>query len=455
MKTSLRSRFTCPAIGFVLLATLLSSSSSRAAGADSFPDAHLQAIESACTLCSAAGSERRVLAGDVAEYTLPVQVGPGEHDRVLLHRVVRERAPWVPRSAPRGVFFVHGDLLGFDGAFLAAAGVPAVDDAHALPVFLAQRGLDVWGISLRWTQVPAATTDLSIMTDWDLETDATDVRIGLAAARLARTLTGSGASRLALLGWSRGGQIGYAVLDAESQLAPAQRHVKAFVPVDIYLKTDDPVLRARACARYELLAARIAGGEIADTSGQLIAALGTLAELAPGAASPILPGLTNRQAGLLPGQATFNFFPPGLEPVPVYHFTGGLFDQNGLPTGLLYSNEALLFSAFETASPFQPTRELADGDAAICDGPSVPDVPWDDHFEDVSVPVLYVGAGGGFGAFGIYTASLLGSTDVSAHIVSLTPPAARLFDIGHADIFIADDAPALFWQPVLDWLRAH
>jgi len=71
------------------------------------------------------------------------------------------------------------------------------------------------------------------------------------------------------------------------------------------------------------------------------------------------------------------------------------------------------------------------------------------------VPVLYVGAGGGFGDFGLYTTTLLGSTDVQTHIVQLQPDPARLFDFGHADLFNATDAPSLVWQPILDWLQAH
>jgi len=82
-------------------------------------------------------------------------------------------------------------------------------------------------------------------------------------------------------------------------------------------------------------------------------------------------------------------------------------------------------------------------------------VPFDDHLADITVPVLYVGAGGGFGAFGVYTTTLLGSTDVSIHLTTLVPPADRIEDFGHVDLFLADDAAALVWQPILDWLQSH
>ena len=44
--------------------------------------------------------------------------------------------------------------------------------------------------------------------------------------------------------------------------------------------------------------------------------------------------------------------------------------------------------------------------------------------------------------------TLLGSTDVSTHIVSLAP--VRIADFGHADLFLANQAESLAWQPILD-----
>ncbi len=69
------------------------------------------------------------------------------------------------------------------------------------------------------------------------------------------------------------------------------------------------------------------------------------------------------------------------------------------------------------------------------------------------MPVLYVGAGGGFGEFGVFNTTVLGSTDVSSLVVSLNED--RAIDIGHQELFIADNAENLFWQPVLAWIQAH
>lgn len=387
--------------------------------------------------------ERHSLGHGVAEYFFTVQVGAGTYDRIGLHRIVKEIAPNVPAHASRAVFLAPGDIWNFQAAFEGRA--------NPLPLFLAENGIDVWGIDYRWTRVPASVTDLSFMQHWGLEQDAHDLGVALGVARVTRGLTGSGLGKIFLLGWSRGGQIGYAYLNDETRLPPALRQVRGFIPVDIYLKTDVPQLQSFACQRQQASAAAVAAGNYAATSGVLINLIGTLATTNPSGASPVVPGFDNHQAGLFVGELTFALL-GGLEPVPFYHFTGGTLDANGVPTGLSYSNEADLFHFEIGASPYQPNQELADADASTCGTPAV---SFDDHLHDITVPVFYLGAGGGFGEYGLYTLTLLGSTDVTSHIVHQTTPDQRLFDFGHADLFIGNAAQTLAWQPILDWVRAH
>jgi hypothetical protein len=384
--------------------------------------------------------ERRALGGGVAEYVYKIRVGPGPYDEIGLHRVVRETAPGTPAHANRAVFLAPGDIWNFRAAFLTGA--------NPLPLFLANNGVDVWGIDYRWTFVPPGA-DTSFMQSWGLEQDASDVGFALGVARHLRAMTGSGFGRLFLLGWSRGGQIGYAYLGGESQLPPGQQHVRGFIPVDIYLKTDVAQFRDFACQRQANTEAAIGAGQHANPVGGLVSLLGTLALTDPNGPSILDPNLTNRQAGLLTGQATFALL-GGLEPVPFYHFTGGLFDESGAPAGLLYSDEHDLFTFLQAASPFQPNRELADADAATCEGM---DVAFDDHLAAITVPVLYIGAGGGFGEHGNYTTTLLGSDDVTSLVVTKT--ALRLLDYGHADLFLASDAQEEVWEALLDWMSAR
>jgi pimeloyl-ACP methyl ester carboxylesterase len=401
----------------------------------------LAAARPAASLVS--GIERHALTADVAEYFFTVRVGSGPYDQIGVHRVVKESAPNVPAHASRALFLAPGDIWNFRAAFESRA--------NPLPVYLAENGIDVWGIDYRWTFVPASVTDLSFMKTWGLEQDARDLGIAIGAARVTRALTGSGFGKIFLLGWSRGGQIGYAYLNGETQVPPGLRQVKGFIPVDIYLKTDVPELQARACTRQQATEAAIAQGHYAATSGGLIAAIGNAAVSNPNGASAVVPGFNNRQAGLFVGEATFALL-GGLEPVPFYHFTGGTFDANGVPTGLLYSNEQDLFHFEIAAAPYQPNQELADADASTC---GQTNVAFDDHLAQITVPILYIGAGGGFGEYGLYTTTLLGSTDVTSHIVHKTPADQRLFDFGHADLFLANDAQTLVWRPILDWIKAH
>jgi pimeloyl-ACP methyl ester carboxylesterase len=392
---------------------------------------------------SLATANRRMLTANVAEYSFKLRVGPGPYDEIGIHRVVRETAPNRPAHTTDAVFLAPGDIWNFRAAFLTGA--------HPLPVFLAENGIDVWGIDYRWTLVPGGLPDYSFMQSWGIAQDARDLAAALAVARVGRALTGSGLNKLFLLGWSRGGQIGYAYLSEETRVPQILRQVRGFIPVDIYLKTDVPALKSAACQRAQNTNTAIAGGAYANTSGALIATLGNLAVSAPSGTSPIVPTLTNRQAGLLVGEATFTFLAP-LEPAPFYHFTGGVFDSEGKPAGLLYSNEADLFAFEQASSPVQPNRELADADAATCDATNV---PFDDHLDDIKVPILYIGAGGGFGEYGIYTTTLLDSTDVSTLIIDKLPDTQRLLDYGHADLFLANNAQTLVWQPILNWLHSH
>lgn len=402
-------------------------------------------LRSACEMIQPA---RRILAGNIAEYSFLLPVGKGQYDVIGIHRVVKERSPWRPVRTAKALLMAHGDIWNFRAAFLA-------DPQRGLPVFLARNGIDVWGIDFGWTLVPAATTGFSFLKNWGIERDARDLGAALAVARGVRFATNDGSGKMLLLGWSRGAQIGYAYLDRESQLPAGLRQVRGFIPVDIYLKTDVEALRQAACARYLGSLPVWQAGTYENRNGTLVLTIWQLATTDPNGASPILPGFTNRQASLAVGSMTFLFFPPDLGPSPLYHFTGGTFDAQGLPTGLVYTPESSLLALEKGAAPYQPARELLDADAAGCDDDSIAEVSFDDHLDDITVPVLYVGGNGGIGSLGIYTTTLLGSSDVTSLIVDLQPPAAQLAEFGHADIFLAMNAQTLVWQPILSWIQGH
>ena len=403
--------------------------------------------------CTMGNAERRQLVDDIYEYSYRVRVGPGTYDIITLHRVVRELGQWSPVRTAKSVFMVHGDALGFRGAFLSSAGSAAVAPGHSIAVFLAREGVDVWGIDQRWVHVPAGTTDFSFMKDWNLGLHAGDVRTGLALARGWRAYTGNDAGRMVLMGWSRGATVSYAYLNAETQQPPDKRHVSGFIPVDMAYTLAPGATQERqaACQTHAAFAqAQVSGQYEGGQLGATLQFIGSLAIAQPGNPSPLLPGYTNRQVALLFGAATHGFQNPSV--IPGYHWTGGVFSAEGLPTGLSWTAERFFFDTLTQASPYQSIGEQVDTLAMWC---GAPDVPYDDHLALVKVPVLYVGAAGGVGGYGLHSLSLLGSKDISNHVVQRFPDMYRAVDYGHADLFLAADAPQAVWAPILDWVKRH
>lgn len=81
--------------------------------------------------------------------------------------------------------------------------------------------------------------------------------------------------------------------------------------------------------------------------------------------------------------------------------------------------------------------------------------PVPDHLADIQVPVFYLGAGGGFGEYGLYTTTLVGSSDVTTLVVRELDPARQDEDYGHGDLLYAGGAPAVAWEPLAGWIESH
>ncbi|QSQ27453.1 hypothetical protein JY651_22190 [Pyxidicoccus parkwayensis] len=411
---------------------------------------------------------REALFGNVAHYRLKLRVGPGEHDFVTLHRVVREDAPWRPSRSNRAVFMVHGDGWGFEAAFLSSVGSAYVPADHSIAAYLAKEGVDVWGIDLRWAGVPTQTQDFSFMANWTLETHARDVGVGLAVARALRLATGSGGNgSMHLMGWSRGAAVAYVYMNLEAQLPRGLRQVDGFIPMDMVVRYSpaDADLKAHACERYAALSAarqagRVEGGLLGPAPGITLQAIGQLAALLPGAPTPLLPEdvfgpgtgkPTNRKVAIVSAAATGLLMAPLKPLAPDYHLMAAQPDALGLPETLTFTNEGYLFEYAQRAAPYQSLNEVVETEAWAC-GQAV---PYDDFLNKVNVPVLYVGAAGGVGRYGEYSLTQLGSHDVTVLIARTLPESARARDFGHADLFLANDARERVWKPVLQWVKAH
>ena len=190
-------------------------------------------------------AKRTELADHLAHYEIVLRVGSGPFDKIGLHRIVKEIRPWNAVNARHATMLVSGDAYGF-GSFIASLNSNVVPHDHSIAIQMATAGIDVWGIDLRWTRVPADTANLDVMANWGVDVDLNDLDVAVDVARNIRRITSDADIKLSLLGWSRGGQLGYLYLARESQQRLARRNIKTFIPVDILLKTNDESIRQSA-----------------------------------------------------------------------------------------------------------------------------------------------------------------------------------------------------------------
>lgn len=397
--------------------------------------------------CGLLDFEREVLTEDVVHYSFRLQVGPEPYGVIGLHRVVKESRPHHPIRSRNALFMLHGGGLGFVNSFMASTQIDDMPLENNLPIYFAQNDVDVWGIDMAWTFIPSDEEDFSFAIDWGLQREIDDLQAGIAVARFVRLFTGNGLRKLDLLGWSMGEGKGYAYLNAESQRPPGHRHIKGFIPVDYALRTGTPEGDEAACNGYQAVAEARATGTYMNADGALANFVAYLANIDPGGDSPIFPGFTNMQVVL--GALTQTNLLLGGYP-PTFHLVAGQFDEAAMPVGYQFVDFQFGVDFYASWEPYQPNLIFQELAGMGCDDH---DVAFDDHFDDITVPILYVAPGGGAGALGEYMATQVGSTDFQSLIISTN--AEPLLDIGHVDIFsgyIGLDLPGLVWQPILDWL---
>jgi hypothetical protein len=388
----------------------------------------------------------RHIVGDVYESVYTVRTGTGEHDRIRLHRIVREK-DGRPLRARTAVLLLHGDAWGFDAAFMRGSSSP-----DSLPAYLAARGVDVWGVDLAWTLVPDDTDNYDFMADWGLQHDVNDLSRALAFARGVRAATGSGDGTLTLGAWSRGGWIGYALLNQETQKPRGLRQVRSLVSMDNLFKSDDAHARAEHCALAAMNDGFLAAGDFAyDFRGT--EDIGYLAETDPDGPSPYWGApYTNLGATLSHAAAGFQ---TGTHPfTPWFHFAAGVFpdrDTTRDPVGLRFTDVHEWDDFLMGIGNFEPVRLQAEAQHVTCDDGSTQ--RFDGHLQDIRVPILYVGAAGGFGTYGVYSMNRTGSRDRQAIIVRTLPRGQENQDFGHVDLFYARDAKHYSWQRILRWLH--
>ncbi|HWP98446.1 MAG TPA: hypothetical protein VN426_16510 [Syntrophomonadaceae bacterium] len=396
-------------------------------------------------------TDNKLLSNNIHEYVYILKVGDGPHDFIGVHRVVKDRLPFVPIKADKAVMMIPGDSCDFHSAFLLPS-----DRDRSMAVYLAKNNIDVWGIDLRWTFITPVTSDFSFMKSWNTDTHLGDIRMGVRFARTVRALTGSGKGKIFMLGHSRGAQFVYAYANNETQLPAGKRDLCGIIPMDMVYKfaPQDQALQNAAYARYQAYKTIYDAGKYYSDDGLQMKVLASLAGIAPDAPSKAVPGMTNMQAALFALTSTYATVIPPLQSItPYYHYLAGTFDAaSGLPTGLRYADPQYIIRQGIAAPPYQSLGEMIDGEALMSDAV---DVPYDDHLQEITIPVLYVGAAGGMGAYGTYTPTLLGSKDKSTVMVQLEATGSEALDFGHADLIWSNNAPSLVWQPIRKWIQNH
>jgi pimeloyl-ACP methyl ester carboxylesterase len=377
----------------------------------------------------------------VAEYTYVLQVGPGQYDQIAVHRVVREEAEGVPAPSAQTIFMFHGDVWGFDPAF--AGDVGRQDRAPNVATYLAQHDVDVWGSDRRWVLIDDHPDNFDFMADWDFSSDLGDLRLALALQQAVRALSGGGTGRTPLLGWSRGGQFAYAYASHEAGLPLEERYVDGIIPVDIALRyaPEDQQYADNNCASFRALRRKIDRGHY-QTNLRFFHQVGRAAVRDPEGQSEFNPGLTNAQYAVYFGSQASRFFNPW------FHFVSA---PPGFPTEFTYTKTRQYFRMMTQSGTWVPLGTYADGAGLLCGkkGELV------EHLPEVTAPVMYLSAAGGFGTTGDYSTTLVGSTDVSLELIRLLDPGQELRDFAHVDLLIGTDAQTLTWQPLLAWIEAH
>jgi len=386
--------------------------------------------------------KREVIVNDIVHYSFEVAVGTNQYDKVGIHRLVKETTPGQPLVTEKALFYQHGDLKTFVGMLMPSVYSPSMPDDFGMGIYLAENGVDVWGADMAWCYVPAGETDFAWFQNYGIEKAVVDMRIAMAVSRIARYLTGNSLDKMNLAGYSSGCITGYAALDAETQLDKDEQHIKGFVAMDLPIKSDEDSMNIVWDEQLVISQVPYDAGQYEIYLGFTL--LGNLARTDPDGDSPLFPGLTNEQLAMFYGCGNVFVHIP-------FHYWGADW-ADGFPAEPRYTTFEQMLDFMESAIEYQP--QLYYIDYCVLMGNSH-ESPFDDHFAEVKVPILNLGAGGGIGQSSKYGVGLMGSTDVTHVIVTLDTPENALFDFGHCDIFTAYNAESLVWQPLLNWLNAH
>jgi hypothetical protein len=292
------------------------------------------------------------------------------------------------------------------------------------------------------------------MANWDNKTNLDDIKTAVKFARVMRELTDNETAKIFLLGHSGGSNYCYAYVDNETQAHGSMSVIKGIISLDMAYRLDsnETALVKNAKDRYYALKSSRDSGKYFSDDALTLKLIASLAATKPDNMSLALPGFTNRQAALFVLSATQLTYKPLLTPpTPFYHYCAGSFDNSSMPLGLAFTDFGYMTNFAFAVPSYENVNDLIDVEAAmagIYDSGS-------SHLAQAKVPVLYIGAAGGFGGYGNYSVSLLGSKDKTIKIIRLLPPGYEAADFGHIDLLYANNAKSLVWEPISNWIKSR
>lgn len=384
---------------------------------------------------------RSVVTGDIVHYWWVITLGSGEFDQVRLHRVVREPQPLQPIHTARSLFLLHGDCGDFRSTYLPGSISSNFASDFGLAAFLAAGDVDVWGVDQAYTLVPAETEDLGFMASWGLKRLATELRVAMAVAQRVRGMTSDRLAPMNLLGFCGGVSVGYTALNLETQLPVGQRIINGYIQAEMSFSSVDEGWVEANCAWAAYCRDKLDLGIYHED--WFMALMADLARNDPDGESPIIPGFNNWQAALFAGGGPFWFADS--------HNHAAIW-ENDLPVDFQFLTIDQFLDINIVTAPYQPLLYKYEVVMIDCGTESL---PFDDFVHLIDVPVLYLGAAGGFGPYCDHILSRIASDDIQRLDVQLLPPGQELLDIGHNDLFAGSNAPDLVWQPILDWVSNH
>lgn len=332
-------------------------------------------------------------------------VGDGEYDKVGLHRY---RHPGIePRAA---MLYLPGTNMNGELAI--------TDEDHNLWLYLADRGIEVYALDYRTHFVPnePVPDDFSFMRDWTVQAFVDDAALAVDHMRKS-----AGDLPVYVAGFSRGVTYAYALT--------GQRSLAGLVVLDGSFKQYDAPGFDRNDAMQKLAA-----------SGQY----GTVLSRSRGWSSRT--EMMRRTWQNPDGPAMGNFKTIGEQLTSTLYWAWG---EGGLanPVDGISSIEVLA-KGMEGYDRYFPMIQNIEG-RSIGAQRDDPATALDDHFGDMSLPIIYFGAtnmGADNLMNGIYSASKSGSKDVTINVLE---------NHGHVDVLFGNRAKDLVFEVVYRWILDH